>query len=177
MKIRELFENKERYAYHGGTYAGGEYEPWRRGEPGNIRPLGSGLYAAETPDHAHMYVKYAGDNGKVRKFRIADDAKLYPVGRTAWNACSAEEQEFWKSKSNEVQEAYKNSGVPGSERRYWQDELAMNSNRDFIRKLLVSMGVDGARQDLNNGMVELVFYHTGVLEPVSDYEYSRETNQ
>jgi len=172
MRLYELIlDEAERYAYHGGSYAGGEYDFKQRGEPGDLRPLGGGLYAAETPEHAEMYVKYAGPSGKVTKFRIDDNAKLYPWGGGAWNEASPQEQEFWKAKGPEIQEAFDKARL-GYKGKAWYNIVSDFSNRrdtrEVIRKLLVSLGIDGSRQRIGDNMVELVFYNTNVLIPVTE---------
>jgi hypothetical protein len=171
MRLYEfILDEAERFAYHGGSYAGGEYDPNKKGEPGNLRPLGGGLYAAETPEHAQIYVKYGGSNGKVTKFKVNDNARLYPWGGGAWSETSPEEQEFWKEKSKEIQAAFDKENL-GYKGKSWQNlvsDISTSGQRDRIRKLLASLGVDGSRQRIGSNMVELVFYNTNVLSPVSE---------
>lgn len=95
MKIIEIIveavDGKEDFhVYHGGSYSGGDYNPNNIGEPGSLRPLGKGLYTAITPEHAGIYVKYAV-NGKVTKFKVSNNAVIYPWGREAWNELSEAE--------------------------------------------------------------------------------------
>lgn len=166
-----LVENADTFVYHGGSYAGGDYNPHMHGEPGSLRPLGKGLYAAATSGHAQLYVKYAGDSGKVTKFKVDPNAVIYPWGALSWRALSPDDQTEWRAKSAEIQKAFEQAGLVKLDRfrnkyHHWQDAV-LNNSTDQMRQILVSAGVDGARQDLGDGMVEYVFYNTKVLTPAS----------
>ena len=175
--IESANTDDEEFVYHGGTYTGGEYNPNRVGEPGNIRPLGKGIYAATTPEHAQRYVKYAGPSGKVQKFRVSKNAKLYPWGGAAWQQLSPEQAEWWRAKAKEVQDACEEAGLVKYNtfrKEYYSWIHALSGMNEFpsshleqLRKLLVSHGIDGSRQVIGD-LVELVFYNTSVLQPVND---------
>lgn len=163
---------EDRIVYHAGTYTGGEYDPSMVGEPGDIRPLGKGIYAAKTKNHAERYLKYVSGS-TIKKFKIADDAQIYPWGGAAWNSLSTAEQEKWRVKSNEVQEAFEEAGFV----KKWLDgtykpwtESVGNRPTEEMRKLLVSLGVDGAFSILPSDMTEFVFYNTAALELITETE-------
>lgn len=159
------------HVYHGGSYRGGDYNPKMVGEPGNIRPLGQGIYAANTPNLAQLYVKYAGENGKVTKFKVDKSAKIYPYGGRAWRETSPEQQEWWKNKSTEIQQAFEKKNLVTyssfrKEYNSWVDALSSRTNPELVRQTLVQLGVDGTKQVIDDGVAELVFYNTKVLIPV-----------
>ena len=163
-------EAEDLYVYHGGTFSGGKYDPAKVGEPGKLRPLGKGIYAGESPAHAQRYLKYAGPNGTVKKFRVSPSAKLYPWGHYSWKELSTADQEWWSNKSDEVQSAFEKAGkvrFRQHDKTYapWQDVVSGMSGfwTDDVRKLLISVGIDGAKQVLQGGMIEYVFYNTSVL--------------
>ena len=179
MKIRDIIEEVEEpmHVYHGGSYSGGDYNPHSVGEPGNLRPLGKGLYTAITPEHAGIYVKYAGEGGKVTKFQVSSTAKIYPWGRAAWEELSEAEAAWWRAKSKEIQKAFEEAGLVryddlNKEYRSWSLVVSgssmHNGGRDSVRQLLVKCGIDGSKEVLGNGMVEIVFYNVGVLTPVNN---------
>ena len=167
----DLVENAMQ-VYHGGSYTGGDYNPDIIGEPRNHRPFGKGLYTAATVALAQRYVKYAGEAGKVTKFEVSPNAVIYPWGALSWRALSPAEQEKWRKKSNEIQQAFEQAGLvryDTFEKKYQPWNYAVSNNpSDKIRTFLVSLGIDGARADLGEGMVEIVFYNTDVLKPVNE---------
>jgi len=171
--INLVEQSEDDYVYHGGSYAGGEYNPSKVGEPGNIRPLGVGIYAAKTPEHAQLYVKYAGSNGAVKKFKVSKTAKLYPWGADAWSKLTPAEAAQWRAKSAEIQTAFEKANLVKfntfrKQYNHWQDAVSGFGafDKEQMRKILVSVGVDGAKQILSDDMTELVFYNTSVLTPV-----------
>ena len=167
-------EVPDQYVYHGGTYKGGEYNPHARGEPGDLRPMGRGIYTGATEGHAGLYTKYA-TNGTVQKFRIKKGAKIYPFNGAAWRASSPSEQTFWKEKSKEIQVAFEQAGLVRKNTfsgEYYAWSLAVstthdNKTRELIRQKLVELGIDGAKEILHPeiGMIEFCFYNTNVLIP------------
>lgn len=168
-KLINIVEQSDLTVYHGGTYSGGPYNADMRGEPGNLRPLGKGLYAAETPEHAARYLKYATDSS-IKTFKVSPEAKLYPWGGAAWNSVSSVDQEWWRAKSAEVQRAFEKNGLVRKssfrdEYGRWNDAISTRPT-DSMRQLLVSLGVDGSVQHIGDGMIEYVFYNTDVLKLV-----------
>lgn len=174
MRVVDILResDSDHYVYHGGSYKGGDYNPSRVGEPGNIRPLGKGLYAAATPEHAQLYVRYGGDNGAIQKFVVDPKARLYPWGGAAWRELSPDQADWWRAKAAEIQQAFEQAGLVRknyrNEFKSWPDALSQgDGDTERMRQVLASLGVDGSRQVLGDGMVEYVFYNTSVLKPVN----------
>lgn len=158
---------EDKIVYHAGTFSGGEYDPSKVGEPGDIRPLGKGIYAAKTKEHASRYLKYVTDS-TVKIFKVSENARLYPWGNEAWQSVSSQEQQDWREKSAEVQKAFEKQGLVKKSRfndtyGRWIDAVLFSPTEN-MRKFLVSLGVDGAFTHLPNDQVEYVFYNTNVLE-------------
>ena len=172
MRAHEFITEKEdHYVYHGGTYSGddNDYDPSIRGEPSSTRPLGVGLYAAGTPSHAGLYVQYRS-GAKIHKFKVSPSAQLYPWGNDTWTELSDGEKTFWRTKSKEVQAEFIKRGImrPAF---HWTDAISLGgviSNRDSVRKLLASLGIDGSYTVLPNDMIEYAFYNPSVLTPVKE---------
>ena len=170
--INLIEDDNDMHVYHGGSYRGGDYNPNMKGEPGNIRPLGKGIYTAITPNHAQMYVKYAPGNGQVTKFKVDKSANIYPYGGAAWREESAEKQDWWRNKSKEIQQEFekKNLVTFNTFRKAyndWEDTLSNSRvNPELVRQTLVQLGIDGTKQVIDTDVVEIVFYNTRVLIPV-----------
>lgn len=174
LQETESEDSPDEFVYHGGSYKGGPYQAHRVGEPGDLRPMGRGLYTAATEHHAGRYTKYAQD-GTVTKFRIAKGAKIYPFNGAAWRASSPTEQQYWRSKSAQIQKAFEEAGLVRWDRfrnEYYAWSLAVSQStgpqREQIRQLLVKLGVDGGKEiiDPEHNVVEIVFYNTDVLIPM-----------
>jgi hypothetical protein len=86
---------------------------------------------------------------------------------------SSQEAEYWRDKSAEIQTAAEKAKLVryntfNKEFNSWQFTMSSGDSytKEQLRKLLVSLGIDGAREDLGDDMVEIVFYNTSVLTPV-----------
>lgn len=177
MRAKEFIIEDDHIVYHGGTYSGDtDYDPDIIGEPGDLRPMGIGLYAAATPGHAERYVKYS-ENSKVHKFKVSPNAKLYPWGGAAWRELSTDQQDYWRELSDNIQQEFiKHNLVKkefGKNDKYyhWTTTIGMGGhqhNGEKIRQLLVSLGIDGARSILPSELIEYVFYNPKVLIPIKD---------
>jgi hypothetical protein len=169
-KINEAVRGPGETVYHGGTYKGGKYNIMSKGEPGDLRPLGYGIYAGHSYDHAARYLKYV-EGSTVQIFKVPEDATIIPWGGWAWKHLTAEERNWWNEKYDEIQKAFEENGLTKEsfgKMLPWEHTVSDRTfDRDAARKLLVSLGIDGAAQDLGEGYIEYVFYNPEILELVS----------
>jgi hypothetical protein len=170
MRAHEfILEADDHYVYHGGTYSGneGDYDSNIRGEPSSTRPLGVGLYAAGSEKHAGLYVQYRS-GAKIHKFKVSPTAKLYPWGNDTWQTLSDDEKTYWRNQSRNIQDEFIKRGILKSKNMHWTDAISSSGyirDRDSVRKLLVSLGIDGSYTQLPNDLIEYAFYNPAVLTP------------
>lgn len=171
-----ITESKEPlYVYHGGTYSGGEYNPYAVGELGNIRPMGGGIYAGDTEYHASRYLKYGKESAKVHKFEVDSGASIFPMNGKAWNMETPEMQSHWREKSLAIQKDFQDHGLvrqsPFGHWGHWASQMSFSKSvpeREQMRQILLKHGVDGGKQVFGDepGGTEYAFYNTNVLKHI-----------
>ena len=168
-------KNDPLYVYHGGTYSGGNYDPYAVGEPGNLRPMGSGIYAGDTEHHASRYLKYSGESAKVHKFEVHPSAKIFPMNGKAWHMETPEMQSIWREKSLAIQKDFQDQGLvrksPFGRWGHWAEQMSYTKSipeREQMRSILLKHDIDGAKQVFSDepGGTEYAFYNTNVLKHI-----------
>lgn len=173
----KLIESKtdQLHVYHAGTFTGGEYKPYAVGEPGNLRPMGSGIYAGDTEYHASRYLKFGGENAKIHKFEVHPDANIFPLNSMAWHKESPEKQIHWREKSLAIQKDFQDQGLvkrsPFGNWGHWASQLSYTKSvpeRERMRSVLLKHNVDGAKQVFSDepGGTEYAFYNMSVLKHI-----------
>lgn len=173
----KLIESKKEplHVYHGGTFTGGDYNPYAVGEPGNLRPMGGGIYAGDTEYHASRYLQYGSESAKVHKFEVHPDASIFPMNGKAWHMESPEMQAHWRDKSLAIQKDFQDQGLvkqsPFGHWGHWASQMSYTKSvpeREQMRSILLKHGIDGAKQVFSDepGGTEYAFYNTKVLRHV-----------